>query len=79
MTKDETVPVTMRALLQRINRNLAKEDKVLKAARGASARQKLGDYYVIDVDGNAIAFRHVDPEALGRKLGVLEPWESVEG
>jgi hypothetical protein len=78
MTKGKTVPVTMRALIQRINRKLAKEGKALKAARGESARQQMGNYYVIDVNQNFLVRDHVDPEAEGRDLGVLQPWESVE-
>jgi hypothetical protein len=78
MPTTETIPVTMRALLQRINRRLAGKGELLKKTRGAGAREEVGDYYVIDVNRNVLMLKHVDPETLGRKLGVLQSWESVE-
>ena len=78
MPKRETVPVTMRALVQRINRKLAAKSEILKKARGEKAKVEAGDYYVINSDRNILMLKRVDPEALGRKLEVLRPWESVE-
>jgi len=76
MAETKTVPVTMRALVQRISRKLAAEEdpRRLMAARG-KAREKLGDYYVLKqgVVGNSF----VDPVEFGRKLGVLKQWEEV--
>lgn len=72
------VPVTMRALVQRINRKLKEDDRVLKASRGERARLDLGDFYVLDVSINGIAEKQVDPEDLGRELGVLQPYERVD-
>ena len=69
--KANTVPVTLRAVIQRINRKLAGEDKRLKATRGERARSDLGDYYLLNVNRNFIAAHHVDPEALARELGVI--------
>jgi hypothetical protein len=71
------VPVTMRALIARINRKLAPEGKRLKIVRGWKARSDLGDYYILNPNRNWIVGHHVDPEGLGRKLGVLEGWEQV--
>jgi hypothetical protein len=71
------VPVTMRALLQRINRNLAGQNEVVKAARGEQARAELGSFYRVDLDASAVNEKHVDPEKLARKLGVLHPWEQL--
>lgn len=76
MPKRKRVPVTMRALIQRINRVKDTWD-VLKKRRGEAGRADLGDYYVIDVNRNAIVNTHVDPEQLGRKLGVLREWEEL--
>ncbi len=80
------VPVTARALVQRINRKLRGVDQLLRKTRydheagvnGSESRawQDLGDYYVVDLAG-PIVEDHVDLEALGRKLGVLEPWEAI--
>jgi hypothetical protein len=75
--QDEGVPVSERALVQRINRHLKKRDAVLKATRGGQAREELGDYYVIDGARNIVSAKHVDVEALGRELGALMPYERV--
>jgi hypothetical protein len=69
------VPVTARALVQRINRALSKDSEVLKATRGSQAVQDLGDFYVLDVRGNSVVRKDVDIEALGRKLGALRDFE----
>jgi hypothetical protein len=73
------VPVTVRALIARINRKLKASDEVLKATRGEGrARQEFGDFYVLDFNRNAVMQKNVDPEQLGRELGVLKPWEEVQ-
>lgn len=81
MTKQQMkVPVTTRAVVQRINRKLAGEGRLgrkLKATRGGRWRSTVGDFYVLDIDRNLVVEQHVNPEALARKLGVLEPWEQV--
>jgi hypothetical protein len=71
-------PVSMRALLQRINRRLAHDLEGVKKSRSARAQQELGDYYILDFNRNFIIAGHVDPEALGRDLEVLAPYERVE-
>ena len=76
MTKQK-VPVSMRAVIQRINRKLADDDEVLKTTRGERARFDLGDYYILDQRRNFIAAKYVDPEELARKIGVLAEWEEV--
>ena len=83
--KRDTVPVTMRAVIQRINRRLKREHdhgernwEFLKATRGDRWRSELGDYYLVNVDRNAIVDKQVDPEEFARELGVLAPYERVE-
>ena len=71
-----TVPVTMRALVQRVNRKLKDEGEVLKAARSERVASTVGEFFT--VRRNKIATQHVDPEALGRELGVLSGWEHLE-
>lgn len=70
------VPVTQRALVQRVNRLLAKEDRVIKAARGGAAVD-LGDFYMVDTEINGIIEKHVDIEETARKLGALKPYEKL--
>jgi len=78
MARTTKVPVTMRALTQRINRTLRKGNDILKATRGdGRARQELGDFYVVDGRRNVVIEKDVDPEALGRELGVLADYEEV--
>jgi hypothetical protein len=72
------IPVTMRALLQRINRRLAPELQGVKKLRGERARVELGDFYIIDFNRNFVLAAHVDPEELGRELGVLREYERVD-
>lgn len=71
------VPVTVRAVVQRINRKLAPEGEVLKTPRSTRLRQEVGDFYVLDVNHNWVTAKDVDPEELGRELEVLRPWEEV--
>jgi hypothetical protein len=74
--KQTTVPVSMRALVQRINRRLKVVGEVLKAARSERVASSVGEFFT--VRRNKIATQHVDPEALGRELGVLSAWEHVD-
>jgi len=78
VTKKERVAVSMRALVQRINRHLKENDEIMKSPRGRRMRWDVGDFYVIDAKRNFVVSKDVDPEALGRELGVLKPWEKVE-
>ncbi len=70
------VPVTMRALTQRINRKLAGGGKRLVATRGAKSLEQFGAYYVISgrlgpkFSGTYIMVHkdHVDPEKLAQAV-----------
>ena len=77
MTATQTVPVTERALLQRINRRLAKDGEQVRKARTERARLELGDYYRIDVSGNVIVGKDEHLEKLGAELGLLQKYEHV--
>jgi hypothetical protein len=74
--RQTTVPVSMRALVQRVNRRLKVVGEVLKAARSERVASSVGQFFI--VRRNKIAIQHVDPEAFGRELGVLSAWEHVE-
>ena len=76
--KTTKVPVTRRALIQRINRALAKEGEALKTTRGDKWRSSLGDYYVVNLNRNFIISTHIDPEVFGREIKALAPYESME-
>lgn len=64
------IPVTLRAVIARINRALAHREEMLHTSRSARCRAELGDHYVRDWRANSIVDTHVDPEALARDLGV---------
>ena len=71
----EVVPVSMWAVIQRINRKL--DGQVLKTTRGGRAKLELGDHYVLDLRKTFIVLKNVDPEAYAREIGVLADWEEV--
>lgn len=77
MTKQQTVPVSERAAILRINRRLRADDQVLKTTRGARARLDLGDFYVLDFRNNLALQTNVDLESFGRELGALAEYEHV--
>jgi hypothetical protein len=78
MPTQQKVPVTRRALVQRIKRKLRDRDEMLvSTSRGAVASGDLGDFCVVGIHGYNISQARVDPEKLGRKLGVLQPWEQL--
>jgi len=71
------IPVSARAAIARINRKLRSDFEVLKTARSESVERNVGRYFILDVQHNYIAHVHQDLETLGRKLGVLQEWETV--
>jgi hypothetical protein len=79
MTKKKGIPVSERAIMQRINRKFRSEDgppaRELKKTRGARALLDLGDFYVLNTERNFIDEHHVDPEDLAREMGVLADYE----
>ena len=72
-----TVSITRRALTQRINRALLKQNERLYKSRGMRMYFDVGDFYVVDLRRNLVAGKDVDPEELGRELGVLKKYERV--
>jgi hypothetical protein len=79
MTTAETkIPLTKRALIQRINRKLKGQDERLQACRRNSRWWRdLGDYYIVDLDRNSIAATHIDFQKYASEIGVLQPFEEV--
>ena len=71
------VPVSHAALIARINRRLAHDDKRLRKSRSERARQALGEWHIINVNRNLISATDVDPEELARELGILAPYERL--
>ena len=78
MDPGRKVPLTIRALIARINRKLAKQEECLKTARGAYLKRQFGAYYVVSWRSNLATATAVNPATLAQSLGVLAPWECVE-
>jgi hypothetical protein len=74
-----TVPVTARALEQRVNRKLAEKGQRLNKSRSKAARAEMGEYFVIDTSGAGVVRHNVNLAELAREIGALESWERLEG
>jgi hypothetical protein len=71
--------ITEGALLARINRKLRHELEMVKRCPPSSRYySELGHYYKVDCQHNVITEKHVDVEALGRELSVLQPYETID-
>jgi hypothetical protein len=70
------VPLSARALIQRLNRAMAEDELCVKKAR-ANAALTLGDFYVLSTTRNVVMERDADLEALGKKWKVLQPYEEL--
>jgi hypothetical protein len=71
--------ITERALIQRINRRLAKDGEKLKKSRGEKVLLDLGDYFIVNFNLNQIVAHHItDIIELGRELEVLKPYEVIK-
>jgi predicted transcriptional regulator len=72
---EQRVPVTARALVQRINRQLKKNGVVLRRARGEKAVSEKGEYYISDERSDLLFGMEINIEEYGRELGVLKDSE----
>jgi hypothetical protein len=70
------LPVTTRALTERIARVLARNGQTLRKTRGAPARSAIGDLYILDAK-NVIVATNVDLMQLARETGVLKSYEQL--
>jgi hypothetical protein len=77
VAKKAKVPVSTRAVIQRINRRLKADNQVLRATRGARAQFNLGYYWVHEYARNLALQTHVNPGVFARELGVLADYEAV--
>jgi hypothetical protein len=75
--KQQKVPVTERALIQRVNRKLWHDDEMVKTSRGARAELDLGRHYIVNWRINGLTHRNIDLEDWGRELGVLRDYEEL--
>lgn len=77
--KKPKVAVKKPALMARLNRKLAHEEKHLYESRSAGAKSNMGDFFVVNSRTNTVVDWHVNPVQWARELGVLAAWEEAEG
>jgi hypothetical protein len=75
MAAEKRVPVSERALIQRLNRKMWHDDLMIRTTRGGRAEIDLGRHYVLNWRINGIAGKDIDLEDYGREFGVLQPYE----
>lgn len=76
--KSAKVAVTHRALLQRINRKLARAEEVLRVNRRGAYEEAGPNYWLVNFNRNQVVGGCDDLVGFGRELGVLKPYEAVE-
>ena len=73
--------VTERELLRRINRKLAVKCCMVRQWRTSGSNDlwtwHTGDYFLFDVERQAVVDGNLPLEALGREMDVLGPWEKL--
>ena len=72
------IKISERAVIQRINRKLAKDNEKLKTLHETSQSiHNIGRHYIVDIYSGAILHTHQDVESLGREIGVLHNREKI--
>ena len=84
VAKGTKVPVSERALIQRINRKLRADDEMIRTSRwihsdrgGFYEDHNTGRFFIVDFRENLMCKSHVDIEELGHELGALKAWEEL--
>lgn len=79
-SKPLKVAVSRAAAIQRVRRKLTKEGamgQLLKKNR-RDPNGTLGEYYIVDLQGNYIVDNDVDVDELARKIGAIAPYETIK-
>ena len=69
--------ISYRALVQRINRALRTDFRVLRKSRSWRERSNLGAFHIVDTYRNVVVALNVNPEVLALDLGVMRPSERI--
>lgn len=72
------VPISERALFQRLSRTLGKKGERLKSNNRPGPAPDIGNYFIVSLERMSVVKTHVDLEELARELGILKPYERVE-
>ena len=77
--KEQRVPVSVRAVIQRINRRLKSQGQLLKTRRSSSfCRIALGRYFIVSIKSGRLIETNCCLEKLARRENALELWEEIE-
>jgi hypothetical protein len=71
--KSPTIAVNRRALVARVERALAKQDRELHVDRIGNKLR----LYLVDTKKQAVVDTDVDLEAVAREVGAMKPWERL--
>ena len=77
--KQDKIVINARALIARINRKLAPDQVLQSNGRSGRLTVEMGAHYVLDLKAKRVMQKHVDIATLGKKLGVMKPWEELAG
>jgi hypothetical protein len=77
MAKQSKTPVSRRAVVQRLQRKLARGGEVLVATRSGRWRGEMGEYHVVDTRRGAVVAKGFDLEEWAREQGALREWERM--
>jgi hypothetical protein len=74
------VKVSERAVIGRINRKLAPDNRQLRTSRSQRMILDVGQWYVIDTRFNGIIqpYKHMHLEDIARDVGALKDWEVLD-
>jgi hypothetical protein len=78
-TRNPTVRITLRAMLQRLNRALEEKRQVVRAPRGRGPHD--GEYFILDTRRKVAVAANLsvrDLEEMAHEAGAIQPWEEVE-
>lgn len=75
--KDFVVPVSTRALTQRLDRRLRRRGLKLRKLRGKFRHADA--YFTVDVERGCVVDRYVSLDVIAHEFGALETWEYWEG
>ena len=77
--KEKRVPVSVRAVIQRINRRLKGEGQLLKTCReGRNRPAGTGQYYIVSTRCGRLIETNCCLEKLARRENALELWEDIQ-
>lgn len=77
MSSSEKLPVSERALLQRINRVLEKDGAKIRVVRNETYKRAHGRYALIRTDRLSASFTDINLVEYATKLGCIEPYEEL--